>query len=296
MLPSDVLFPLLMERLEEILDLLHERDIGYWFDWGTLLGYQRHANVIPWDYDVDLCFLKPDYDRVRALFAERGGRIGALGLEPDYYGEPESCAFIPIDEDPEKWHGIDLVAYEVRDGRVWTLMSPKLVASYAGSYDVPEGWIFPQGRGHFLGRRVRTLRDADAHLTHRFGDWRKYPDDQKPSAITAPPFCEGMPLPAPPVGARPFGATSELAPGAVWQKRSTGIDTIWIVSPEDVAALEARGVARAMLDGKSFTALVHLADRFLWGRVIVVSLAEGDAIEIPAGAWVGAPRVARTTS
>jgi len=295
MLPSDVLFPLLMERLEEILDLLHERGIAYWFDWGTLLGYQRHANVIPWDYDVDLCFLKPDYDRVLAMFAEHGGRIGALELQPDYYAERESCAFIPIDEDPEKWHGIDLVAYEVRDGRVWTLMSPALVANYAGSYDVPEGWVFPEGRGHMLGRRVHTVRDGVAYLTHRFGDWRKYPDDQKPSAITAPPFCEGMTVPAP-LDARPFTTVAELTPGATWQKRSPGVDTIWIVAPEDVAALEARGVPRAALDNKSFTALVHLADRALWGRVVVVSLGEGDAVELPAGAWVGAPRVARTAS
>jgi hypothetical protein len=272
MLPPDVLFPLLMQRLEDILDLLHEHDIRYWFDWGTLLGYQRHANVIPWDYDIDLCFLKPDYDAVLSLFVGRGGRIGALGIEPDYYGERESCAFIPIDEDPEKWHGIDLVSYERRAGRVWTLMSPKLVANYAGSYDVPDEWIFPQGRGHFLGRRVRTIANADAHLTHRFGDWRKFPDDQKPSILTERPF-------------------RELAPPPV----EGPARTLWIVEARDVAALAERGVTPQMLDGKSFTALVHLADRYLWGRIAVVSVRDGDSVTIPDGAWVGGPRVQRTS-
>lgn len=56
-------------RMLRIFDTICKRhDIDYWLDYGTLLGAIRHKGFIPWDYDIDIGILRPDY----LLFLEKG--------------------------------------------------------------------------------------------------------------------------------------------------------------------------------------------------------------------------------
>ena len=57
-----------IEILDVIAKFCDERKINYWIDCGTLLGAIRHKGFIPWDDDIDVGMLRPDYDRFMKEF------------------------------------------------------------------------------------------------------------------------------------------------------------------------------------------------------------------------------------
>ena len=51
------------ELLLELDRICKENSIRYFLFYGTLIGAIRHSGPIPWDDDVDVCMLRPDYLR-----------------------------------------------------------------------------------------------------------------------------------------------------------------------------------------------------------------------------------------
>lgn len=72
----EVLRRLQMAELEILLAVdrvCRENDIAYFLDSGTVLGAKRHQGFIPWDDDMDLGMLRPDYDRFISIAQEALG-------------------------------------------------------------------------------------------------------------------------------------------------------------------------------------------------------------------------------
>lgn len=76
-----------LEILDVVAKFCDENNINYWLNGGTLLGAIRHKGYIPWDDDIDLGILRPDYDKFRKLFNEKNTRYKFIWLEenPDFY-------------------------------------------------------------------------------------------------------------------------------------------------------------------------------------------------------------------
>lgn len=76
------------ESLKILLDV-HEfcmkHDIKYSVSGGTLLGAVRHKGYIPWDDDVDIYMLRPDYDKFIATYKSDNYVLMSMETDKDYF-------------------------------------------------------------------------------------------------------------------------------------------------------------------------------------------------------------------
>lgn len=72
-----------IEIVDAVMKFCDENGIKCWLNGGTLLGAVRHKGYIPWDDDIDLGMLRPDYDKFMEIFNTKNDRYKFVSAEND---------------------------------------------------------------------------------------------------------------------------------------------------------------------------------------------------------------------
>jgi hypothetical protein len=164
------------ELLSAIATILGEAKIPYWIDCGTCLGAYRYGGVIPWDNDVDLAVLLPDFDNVLRLLQ----RLDPAKYQVQDWSHrcvPKSYIRVYI---KENHNHLDIYHYKI-DPVAKTLT---YLLSYEVSSLMPESWkiherrftvpshfttVFPLRHAQFDGIEVNVPHQTEAYLQERYG-------------------------------------------------------------------------------------------------------------------------------
>lgn len=170
---------LLMEKelLKAIIAIFNEKQIPYWVDCGTCLGAYRYGGAIPWDEDIDIAILSPDFDNAFHALRE---------LDSDKYqvqdwsnrSRPKTYLRVYIKENRNY---IDIYHFDINPEQKTVAsicsndISPFMVESWKireRRFTIPTPYeiIFPLKKAQFDGIEVCIPCQTKLYLQQRYGE------------------------------------------------------------------------------------------------------------------------------
>ena len=163
--------------LQEILSLFDRYGVVYWLDCGSCLGAYRYGGNIPWDWDIDLAILQPDFDLAlqalqgldpsRYVVQDWSGRDRPKTYLKVYVKETHSLIDIyhfAIDEKKQEIHSILSNEHSVFLPHSWKERERKYTVA------TPFALVFPLKKAYFDGIGVFVPGKTKEYLQQRYGD------------------------------------------------------------------------------------------------------------------------------
>lgn len=165
------------EALREVVKILKEKNIPFWADCGTCLGAYRYGGVIPWDFDIDLAVLEPDFENVRHALNELDH---SKYIVQDWSGRTKPNTYLKVYV-KETGVLIDIYHFAI-DTEAKTLT---YIVSNEDSIFLPESWkirerrytapvtydmVFPLKKAEFDGIEVLVPNKTKEYLQSRYGE------------------------------------------------------------------------------------------------------------------------------
>ena len=166
--------PIAIELLKNTIMILEEFDIKYFIISGTLLGYVRHNDFIPWDDDIDLIVDKSIIQKLPMIYQKYHSQFVFINRENFLI---KLCSRNGIDvnnrhisrylinqRDNYKWPFIDLFIFETE---IINTQQPSIITFFQKKWNA--NGFFPGKKVDFLGLQVMIPSVPNYFLQINFG-------------------------------------------------------------------------------------------------------------------------------
>ncbi len=165
------------EALREIITLFNKHKIVYWVDCGTCLGAFRYCGVIPWDDDIDIAILQPDF--MNALHA-----LNELPkdkyLVQDWSNRSKPGSYLRVYIRSKNQH-IDIFHFKINPEtktlcsvlsyeNCWFMLERWKIRERRYTVQTPYDYIFPLKKCLFDGIEVCVPNQTEKYLQMRYGE------------------------------------------------------------------------------------------------------------------------------
>ncbi|XP_048581974.1 uncharacterized protein RP689 [Nematostella vectensis] len=164
-LPQDKLNNL-RYAIKTICETMDAHNMTYWLDYGTLVGAVRRGDVLPWDGDADISFLR---DQEKYVVHEELIKIHGIqsnGLQANYKGL--SIDYVRWEEIEGSYSGQkQTLLHKYYPSSV--LKNENMLVLWNHELDTfPKAWVTPRKRIDFQGSQLAIPNDPHRHLAHRY--------------------------------------------------------------------------------------------------------------------------------
>jgi len=163
--------------LVKMIQIFNEAKIVWWLDCGSCLGAYRYGGIIPWDGDIDIAVLLPDFDNVLCCLSRLDPKEYLI---QDWSSRDHPKSFIKVFM-RNTGTGIDIYHFDI-DPEGQEL---RYILSLETHTFFPEWWkirerrfkvptpftdVFPLKRALFDGLEVFLPNNPERYLQQRYGD------------------------------------------------------------------------------------------------------------------------------
>ena len=141
---NDELRTIQLDILQNVHDFCMKHDIKYTLAYGTLLGAVRHGGYIPWDDDIDIAMLRPDYERFMQEYKNDIYKFTECRLDKDVhigFGKVEDTRTIVIEGGNTKNLGVSIdvfpidIKYSIINGCNNMYMQSTSISTFLNSFN-----------------------------------------------------------------------------------------------------------------------------------------------------------------
>jgi LicD family len=161
----------------QIVQLLKDKKILFWADCGTCLGAYRYGGIIPWDNDLDLAILEPDFENMRHAL---NALDPSLYLVENWSSRMHPKTYVRVYIRSTRQY-IDIYTYAIHPDN----KSIQYICSNVDNMFMREGWkinerrymvetsfdvVFPLRLADFDGIEVPVPHQTEKYLQMRYGE------------------------------------------------------------------------------------------------------------------------------
>jgi len=157
---------------------LNRAGVRYWLEGGSLLGAMRAADILPWDYDVDIGMFREDIDRCPWLLRARTQPV----VDDDGYVWEKATEgdFFRVQFSRVNHLHVDIFPFYLRNG---TMTKDTWFPTHKQDREFPVHFLHPIASIDFIGQKAPAPNNIRDFLEFKFGkgviENPQYPDPQQ---------------------------------------------------------------------------------------------------------------------